>query len=337
MSEYINHPDFASTSGFQSIEENYRHLTYFVYAAAKKYQQGRGSRLHGKKGAYIPCALTHEFEIKTVNTINGSLFTNALLWYVFSEVKLQNRMKDKRGRLYPSNCIYKLYQACWTSKEICPPRALIFKQLHKKFEDILSSPEHEWVRMVERIIIPLFLNDCETRATPCYNPETKTYAFENKQSIMAWLVNLVQAIFTPSKSDTMASVIYSHANTAIASWKRECLGESEPEVESNEAPEYKPDCSITLVYDPFIPSLQTMTLATGPCGVSFEEWSDKVKTEVLKDKYDKKDKLIRTMSMLTSELNALNDLIYYWETLIEVQQYLLTGVKASKAEDWTSS
>ncbi len=206
---------FAVAEGFGSIRENYKRLIHFVCESAARYKRGA---TYGKFRTYIPKHLTSETSIKPSHDINSSLFVNALLWYVFTEAGIDKQMLDKRGHQYPSNGIYHIYQRSWTLKGMSLNKLGAFKRIHTACATLLDIEEHEWVRTMEQVIIPLFISACEKHNAPIYDPSTRTYCLENKQATIAWLVKLVQSILTPGKDGPMTSVILRGMDKTISEW-----------------------------------------------------------------------------------------------------------------------
>lgn len=217
---------FAVAEGFGSIRENYKRLIHFVCESAARYKRGATSK---KFRTYIPKHLTTEVSIKPSHDINSSLFVNALLWYIFTEAGIDKKMLDKRGHQYPSNGIYHIYQRSWSSKEISINKISAFKRIHTACSSLLEIAEHEWVRTMEQVIIPLFLAACQTHSTPIYDAESRTYCLENKQATIAWLVKLVQSILIPGKDGPITSVILRGMDKTISEW--DTSHDNKPEVE----------------------------------------------------------------------------------------------------------
>lgn len=251
--------DFTVTEGFGSIRENYKRLIHFVYHSATRYKEGRNKRSQTKykNVMYIPMRLSSELKVQPAREINGSLFVNSLLWYVFSEVGMDSSMFNKRGHQYPSNGINQLYQRSWSVKEFGPKKLMLFKQIHNKCAELLDIQDCDWVRTVEQVIIPLFISACENSKTPIYNPADKTYHLENKQVIIDWLVRLVQSVLTPGHDGPITSVILRGADEAIKNWSEKAKGsESKSEVAESET-EKTVDAPDTSVQEPaVIPEVQ---------------------------------------------------------------------------------
>ena len=218
--------DFAVSEGFGSIRENYKRLIHFVYHSATRYKEGRNKRgkTKYKNVMYIPMRLSSELKVQPAREINGSLFVNSLLWYVFSEVGMDSSMFNKRGHQYPSNGINQLYQRSWSVKEFGPKKLMLFKQIHNKCAELLNIHDYEWVRTVEQVIIPLFISACENSKTPIYNPADKTYHLENKQVIIDWLVRLVQSVLTPGLDGPITSVLLRGVDDEIKHWSDKAKG-----------------------------------------------------------------------------------------------------------------
>lgn len=246
--------DFSVAEGFGSIRENYKRLIHFVYHSAARYKEGRNKRgkTKYKNVMYIPMRLSSELKVQPAREINGSLFVNSLLWYVFSEVGMDSSMFNKRGHQYPSNGINSLYQRSWSVKEFGPKKLMLFKQIHNKCSELLNIHDYEWVRTVEQVIIPLFISACEHSKTPIYNPADKTYHLENKQVIIDWLVRLVQSVLTPGIDGPITSVILRGADEAIKNWSERAKG-SESKPQEAEAEEEKTvDVPDTAAQEPII-------------------------------------------------------------------------------------
>lgn len=225
--------DFSVAEGFGSIRENYKRLIHFVYKSAVRYKEGRAKRGTSKRDRYIPFALSGEVEVQPTREVNGSLFVNSLLWYIFSESGMDSSMLNRRGHKYPSNGINQVYQRSWAVKEFGPKKLMIFKQIHKKCEDLLAINEAEWVRTMEKVIIPLFIASCESSKTPIYDPSRKIYHLENKQIIIAWLAKLVQSVLLPDLEGPMTSVLLRGADAEINHWSDRAKG-----VTADTAPAY---------------------------------------------------------------------------------------------------
>lgn len=225
--------DFSVAEGFGSIRENYKRLIHFVYKSAVRYKEGRSIRGTSKRNMYIPFALSREVEVQPTREVNGSLFVNSLLWYVFSESGMDSSMLNRRGHKYPSNGINQVYQRSWVVKEFGPKKLMIFKQIHRKCEDLLAINESEWVRTMEQVIIPLFISSCEASKTPIYDPSRKIYHLENKQVIIAWLVRLVQSVLLPDLNGPMTSVLLRGVDAEIKHWSDKAKG-----VTTDTAPAY---------------------------------------------------------------------------------------------------
>jgi hypothetical protein len=179
--------------------------------------------------------LSSEPKVQPAREINGSLFVNSLLWYVFSEVGMGSSMFNKRGHQYPSNGINQLYQRSWSVKEFGHKKLMLFKQIHNKCTELLGIQDCDWVRTVEQVIIPLFIAACENSKTPIYNPADKTYHLENKQVIIDWLVRLVQSVLTPGHNSPITSVILRGVDETIKNWSEKAKGsESKPEAVGTE-------------------------------------------------------------------------------------------------------
>lgn len=216
--------NFTVAEGFGSIRENYKRLIHFVYKSAVRYKEGRAKLGASKRSMYIPFALSGEVEVQPTREVNGSLFVNSLLWYIFSESGMDSSMLNRRGHKYPSNGINQVYQRSWSVKEFGPKKLMIFKQIHKKCEDLLSINEAEWVRTMEQVIIPLFISVCESSKTPIYDPSRKIYHLENKQIIIAWLSKLVQSVLLPDLNGPMTSVLLRGATAEINHWSDRAKG-----------------------------------------------------------------------------------------------------------------
>lgn len=225
--------DFSVAEGFGSIRENYKRLIHFVYKSAVRYKEGRAKRGASKRSMYIPFALSGEVEVQPTREVNGSLFVNSLLWYIFSESGMDSSMLNRRGHKYPSNGINQVYQRSWIVKEFGPKKLMIFKQIHKRCEDLLAINEAEWVRTMEQVIIPLFISSCESSKTPIYDPSRKIYHLENKQIIIAWLSKLVQSVLLPDLNGPMTSVLLRGADAEISHWSDKAKG-----VTTDAAPPY---------------------------------------------------------------------------------------------------
>lgn len=216
--------DFTVAEGFGSIRENYKRLIHFVYKSAVRYKEGRAKRGTSKRNMYIPFALSSEVEVQPTRELNGSLFVNSLLWYVFSEAGMDSSMRNKRGHKYPSNGINQVYQRSWIVKEFGPKKLMIFKQIHRKCEDLLAIEDSEWVRTIEQVIVPLFISSCEASNTPIYDPSRKIYRLENKQVIIAWLVRLVQSVLLPGLNGPMTSILLRGVDAEIKHWSEKAKG-----------------------------------------------------------------------------------------------------------------
>ena len=216
--------DFSVAEGFGSIRENYKRLIHFIYKSAVRYKEGRAKRGASKRDRYIPFALSGEVEVQPTREVNGSLFVNSLLWYIFSESGMDSSMLNRRGHKYPSNGINQVYQRSWSVKEFGPKKLMIFKQIHKKCEDLLAINEAEWVRTMEQVIIPLFISVCESSKTPIYDPSRKIYHLENKQVIIAWLAKLVQSVLLPDLNGPMTSVLLRGVDAEINHWSDRAKG-----------------------------------------------------------------------------------------------------------------
>lgn len=205
--------------------DNHRRLLQFLCDAVTKYYNSRNGCRKGARR--IPLKeYSLEESINTATTVNASLIVNALLYHVFSEAGLSKHMRDKHGRLYCSNVLSKLYGESW-ERAISKNREVAFRLVNNTCCTVLDMQDIDFAGFIERVVIPLYLNMCESADMPAYNPETRNYSQDMQSAILKWAASYMNATMHPG-SEPAAWTIYAEMESVIAQL-REARVPTEPE------------------------------------------------------------------------------------------------------------
>ena len=205
--------------------DNHRRLLQFLCDAVTKYYNSRNGCRKGTRRVPLK-EYSLEEAINTSTTVNASLIINALLYHVFSEAGLTKHMRDKHGRLYCSNVLSKLYGESW-ERAISKNREVAFRLVNTTCRTVLDMQDIDFAGFIERVVVPLYLNMCESADMPAYDPETRTYSQDMQSAILKWAASYMNATMHPG-SEPAAWTIYAEMESVIAQL-REARVPTEPE------------------------------------------------------------------------------------------------------------